>query len=266
MTPRATARTGAPGTGSSRVSLFGCEVDPLTLDETIRAADELIQVSEPVQHCAVNASKVVMLQGDSRLREIVAGCRLVNADGQSVIWASRLLGKPLPERVAGIDLFQALLGLAAQKSYSTYFLGARPEIVAEASRRAVALNPGLRVVGLHHGYLREGDTEAVVAEVNRTRPQILFVGMPSPQKEYWLSENLERLGVPFAMGVGGSFDVMAGAVTRAPVWMRRVGLEWVYRLCQEPSKMWKRYLFGNARFIALVLRELRGRWASERLE
>ena len=196
--------------------MLGCEIDPLTLDETVSAVDRLIQAGEPVQHCAVNASKIVMLHSDDRLREIIAGCRLVNADGQSVVWASRLLGKPLPERVAGIDLFQALLKLAAQKGYSVYFLGARPEIVAEAGRRAVASNPGLRLVGLHHGYLREGDTEDVVAEVNRARPQILFVGMPSPQKEYWLSEHLERLGVPFAMGVGGSFDVVAGAVAPSP--------------------------------------------------
>ena len=131
--------------------------------------------------------------------------------------------------------------------------------MGEVARRAVQRYPGLKVAGLHHGYLGSGDTESVVAEVRRTRPQILFVGMPSPQKEYWLAANLARLGAPFAMGVGGSFDVFAGAVTRAPQWMQRTGFEWAYRFYQEPAKMWKRYLVGNARFIALVLRELRGR-------
>jgi N-acetylglucosaminyldiphosphoundecaprenol N-acetyl-beta-D-mannosaminyltransferase len=256
LTQTVIIRTWRSDTARRRVSLFGCDIDPLTLDETVHEVERLIQAGEPVQHCVINAAKAVMLQDDGRLREIVARCRLVNADGQSVVWASRLLGKPLPERVTGIDLFHALLRLAAGKGYSVYFLGGRPETVAEAGRRADAQNPGLKVVGFHHGYFRDEDSEAVLTEVQLARPQILFVGMPSPRKEYWLAENLERLDVPFAMGVGGSFDVLAGRLARAPVWMQRIGLEWAVRMCQEPRKLWKRYLVGNTRFAALVLREM----------
>jgi N-acetylglucosaminyldiphosphoundecaprenol N-acetyl-beta-D-mannosaminyltransferase len=249
-------RTWRSDTARRRVSLLGCAIDPLTFDETLHEVERCIEAGEPVQHCVINAAKAVMLQDDTRLREIVAGCRLVNADGQSLIWASRLLGKPLPERVTGIDLFHALLRMAAEKGYSVYFFGSMSDTVAEVERRAVAQNPGLKVVGFHHGYVPDEDAEAVLAEVRQAAPQILFVGMPSPQKEYWLAENLERLGVSFAMGVGGSFDVFAGRLARAPVWMQRAGLEWAFRMYQEPRKLWKRYLVGNTRFAALVLREL----------
>ena len=236
--------------------MLGCDIDPLTFDETVSEIDRLIRVGEPAQHCAVNAAKVVMLQQDSRLRDIVAGCRLVNADGQSVVWASKLLGRPLPERVAGIDLFQALLSLAAQRGYSAYFLGAKPEVIHKVGTRASMEHPRLRIAGLRDGYFSANETGAVVESIREASPDMLFVGMPSPKKEYWLAENLKSLGVPFTMGVGGTFDVYAGVVKRAPLWMQRSGFEWAARLLQEPRRMWKRYLVTNARFGWLVVREL----------
>ncbi len=251
--------TGTGGTRRDRVNFLGCDMDPLTLDETVVEVDRLVQAGGSVQGCLVNAHTMLQLREDVRLRAIVARCGLVSADGQSIVWAARLLGKTLPERVAGPDLLDALSELAAQKGYSVYFLGARAGVVEEAARRAVAAHPGLRVAGVHDGYFENKDSEAVVEAVRRTQPEMLFVGMPSPRREYWVSENLERLGVPFALGVGGAFDVAAGVVARAPVWMQRAGLEWAWRLYQEPGRMWKRYLVGNTRFVALVVRELRER-------
>ena len=259
MTPAVGSKTTENSHGMSRIRVLGCAIDALTLEETVREVDRLLRAGETVQHCAVNAYKIVLIEDDPRLGEFIANCRLVNADGQSVVWASRLLGTPLPERVAGIDLFEAILSLAEREGYSVYFLGAREEIVTEVARRAAERYPGLRVAGTHHGYFGSTDGEHVVADVQRTRPHVLFVGMPSPQKEYWLGENFARLGVPFAMGVGGSFDVFAGVVRRAPVWMQRSGLEWAYRFYQEPAKMWRRYLVGNTRFAVLVVKELLGR-------
>ena len=237
------------------VSLLGCDVDALTLEETVAKVDELILAGKPAQGFLTNADTMLQLRDDPRLRTIASRCELVCADGQSVVWAARLLGRRLPERVAGPDLFDALLTLAASKAYSVYFLGAKPGIAEEAARNAMALHPGLRVAGVHHGYFEIEDA-TVVDAVRRAHPQILFVGMPSPRKEYWVSENLDYLAVPFALGVGGTFDLVAGVVARAPVWMQRAGLEWLFRLYQEPRRMWKRYVIGNARFVALVLREL----------
>lgn len=234
-------------------------MDLLTLRETVVEVEGFIDRRAPVQHCVVNAGKVVLIHKDPRLRAIVASCALVNADGQSVVWATRLLGTPAPERVTGIDLFLTLLRVAADRGYSVYFLGARESVVEAVVGRARREHSALRVAGWRNGYWDHGGDQAVVDAVRAAGPDILFVGISSPKKEYWLAEHLERLGVPFSMGVGGSFDVYAGRVKRAPALMQRCGLEWAYRFAQEPGRMWRRYLLGNVQFLMLVLRDWRER-------
>lgn len=245
---------------SRRVTVAGCPVDSLTFAETLAEIERLIATREPVQHCVVNASKAVMMHEDADLRRIVSSCALINADGQSVVWAARLLGHPVPERVAGIDLFLALLGRAEQRGYPVYFLGATQEVLDATVARARREHPGLRISGAQNGYWPAECAEDVIAAIRAAEPAIMFVGMPSPRKEYWLAENVSALRVPFSMGVGGSFDVYAGVVSRAPHWMQRVGLEWAYRFAQEPRRMWKRYLVGNVKFVRLVLEA----WRAER--
>jgi N-acetylglucosaminyldiphosphoundecaprenol N-acetyl-beta-D-mannosaminyltransferase len=242
--------------GVRRVELFGVHVDALTMEGTLDRVVDLVEAGDPVQHCVINAGKVVLMADDPRLGGIVRSCALVNADGQAVVWAARLLGRPLPERVAGIDLFLRLLALAETRGYSVYFLGATRDVVDEVVRRSLVRHPHLRIAGAHHGYFDKAGEAALRAEISGLHPQLLFIGMPSPRKEYWLSTNLERLGATFAMGVGGSFDVLAGVTRRAPGWMQRLGLEWLYRFAQEPRRMWRRYLLGNLRFLAIVAREL----------
>jgi len=242
----------SPAQKPHRVSVINCGIDALTFGETLVEVDRLIQARRPVQHCVVNASKAVLMDEDPRLREIVSSCALVNADGQSLVWASQILGRPVPERVTGIDLFQALLGLAADRGYGVYFLGATSEILEEAVARARREHPALRICGWHDGYW-DADDE-LVNHVRASQPDILFVALPSPRKEYWLAEHLERLDVPFSMGVGGSFDVYAGRAKRAPLWMQRAGLEWSYRFWQEPLRLWKRYLLGNLKFVHLLVK------------
>jgi N-acetylglucosaminyldiphosphoundecaprenol N-acetyl-beta-D-mannosaminyltransferase len=236
--------------------VLGCLIDRLDLDATLRRCEELIDAGEPVQHVVVNAAKLVMLQDDPRLEEIVAACALVNADGQSVVWASRLLRDPLPARVAGIDLMHRLLALAEQKGYRVFVLGARDAVLQRALERLRELHPGLEVAGARHGYFSEAETPDVCDAIRAARPDILLVAMSSPRKEYWLAEHGPGLGVPFMMGVGGSIDVLAGVTRRAPRWMQRAGLEWLYRLIQEPRRLARRYLVTNTRFVYLVAREL----------
>ena len=240
---------------SRRALVLGCWIDVLTFSETLEEIDRLVRSGAPVQHCVVNASKIVMMRTDGRLRDIVTTCPIVNADGQAVVWAARALGVGLPERVTGVDLFLALLRLAESRGYKVYFVGARADVVDDVVARTRREHPGLRVCGWHDGYVTS-TTDDVAAMVAEARPDILFVGMPSPLKEYWLSDNLERMDVPFSMGVGGSFDVYAGRVARAPAWMQRSGLEWLYRFGQEPRRMWRRYLLGNAEFVLLVAKEM----------
>jgi len=237
-----------------RHDLFGVEIDALDMSNTVDRIMTLIDRRVQVQHVAINAGKVVMMSKDDKLRAVIRACPVVNADGQSLVIASRLLRRPLPERVAGIDLFAELVKRSADNGRSVYFLGARDEVLDEMVSRFRIQYPTLRIAGFRNGYWN--DDAEVIEEVRAVQPDLLFLAIPSPRKEFWLAEHLPALGVPFAMGVGGSFDVLAGKVKRAPKWVQRIGCEWVYRLVQEPRRMWKRYLVGNTAFMWLTVKEL----------
>lgn len=237
-----------------RVELFGVATDPLTMEQTLAAVHAFVRCGRPHQHVCLNAAKVVELDGSPELAEAISACDLVSVDGQAVVWASRLLGRPVPERVAGVDLFERLLGEAEEQGLSVYLLGARPEVVEAVRERAEREHPGLRVAGARSGYWTADEESAVVADVAASGSHLLFLAIPSPRKELFLNTYGEALGVPFRMGVGGSFDVYAGQIRRAPLWMQRAGLEWAHRLVQEPRRMMRRYLFGNSAFVLLTLR------------
>ena len=245
-------------TAAERVTLFGVPVDNLTLAETVDRVEEMIRLGPTHQHVVVNVDKIVKLQKDLALREAILGCDLINADGQPVVWASRLLGRPLKERVTGIDLFGALIVRCAACKFRPYLLGARQEVVEKV---AELLKPQLQLAGYRNGYWSDTEEADVVAEVRRARPDILFVAMGSPKKELFLNRWKDELQVPFVMGVGGTFDVVAGQVRRAPQWMQRAALEWLYRLGQEPRRMWRRYLVEDMAFVGLLAREW---WAARR--
>jgi len=171
------------------------------------------------------------------------------------VWASRLLRRPLPERIAGIDVFEQLLGLAHRDGRSVYLLGARPDVLAALERRIGERWPGLRIAGRQHGYYAEADAPKVADDIRQSGADMLFIGMGSPRKEVFLGTYGASLGVPVLHGVGGSFDVLAGLTKRAPLAWQRAGFEWAYRLLQEPRRMWRRYLVTNTAFIFLTLRE-----------
>ena len=241
---------------TARATIVGCSIDRLDMEETLSRCDGLIAGRRQAQHVAVNAAKIVAMQNDRGLRNVIERCDLVSADGQSVVWASRLLGDPLPERVAGIDLMTELLALAERRGYRVFILGAKPDVLARATERIMERHPRLVLAGTRDGYFGDQQDAEVAAEVAASNADILFVAISSPKKEYWLGSFREQIGVPFVMGVGGSVDVLAGMTKRAPVLLQRLGLEWAYRLAQEPGRLWRRYLVTNIRFLALVAREL----------
>ncbi len=222
--------------------------------QTLARCEDLIARREFAQHVAINASKLVAMQHDPELRRIIDACELVSADGQSVVWASRLLRDPLPERVAGIDLMQELFELAEHREFRVFILGAKADVLEQARAKIVARHPRLQLVGTRDGYFAEEQGEAVAEEVRRARPDILFVAISSPRKEYWLGRHGRDIDVPFVMGVGGAIDVVAGITQRAPVLLQRLGLEWAYRLYQEPKRLWSRYAATNAQFSVLLVR------------
>ncbi len=241
-----------------RIKLLDTYIDVLDMNQSLARIEQIIKERIPVQHVVVNAAKIVMLNADRKLRDLINSCGMINADGQAVVWASRLLGKPLPARVAGIDLMYNVIKLAHSKGFSIYFFGALQEVLEIVVSKFSREYPGLRVAGYRNGYFSDEDNDKIAAGIRNSHADILFIAFSSPKKEYWLAENIEKLNVPFCMGVGGSFDVAAGLTSRAPLWMQKVGLEWFYRLIQEPRRMWKRYLVGNVKFVWLVLKEMFG--------
>jgi N-acetylglucosaminyldiphosphoundecaprenol N-acetyl-beta-D-mannosaminyltransferase len=204
----------------------------------------------------INAAKVVKMRQDEELRAAVAGCDLIVADGQSVVWASKLLRMPLPERVAGIDLFQRLLVEAERKGLSVYFLGAKEDVLAEMVRRMRTWYPKLNIAGSRHGYFGDDEAGEVADAVKASGAGLLFLGMTSPKKEKFVAAYGERTGASVVHGVGGSFDVFAGVVRRAPRMWQKAGFEWLYRAAQEPRRLGRRYLVTNAGFVRLVVREM----------
>lgn len=244
---------------ADRVSVLGVNVDRVDMEQALARCEKAIVDRSFIQHMAVNAAKLVAAQDDDYLREGIKRSELVTADGQSVVWASRLLGDSLPTRVAGIDLMHELLGLAAVRGYGVYILGARAEVLAQAVARIEESFPGIQIVGARDGYYEEAEEDEVAAEIGRAHADMLFVAMSSPRKEYFLARHGAAMDVPFVMGVGGSIDVIAGITRRAPVVLQHLGLEWLYRLIQEPRRLFKRYLVTNIRFTALVAREALGR-------
>jgi N-acetylglucosaminyldiphosphoundecaprenol N-acetyl-beta-D-mannosaminyltransferase len=251
---------------NDRVELFGVPMDVLTMDETVREIDRRMAGGIFTQHVVVNVAKIVQAQDDPELAEAVRACDVINIDGAGVVFGARLLGMKIPERVAGIDLFERLLGYGETNGRSVYLLGATPEVISEAVARIRSNHPKLEIAGYHHGYFWD-DEESIVREIRASGADMLFVGIGSPLKERFINRWRDGFGVMFAMGVGGTFDVVAGTVRRAPRWMQRAGLEWFFRVLQEPRRMWRRYLVTNTRFLGMLLREqwarLRGRSANQ---
>lgn len=207
-----------------------------------------------------NASHLCMMRRDPGLRHACQAADLAVPDGMSVVWALKILGRPVAERIAGIDLMTRLLEAGSTQRLSVYFLGARPEVVQTLVERCQQRYPGLTIAGARDGYFTPADHEAIVEDIRARAPHLLFVGMPTPFKDEFCQRHRERLQVPLIVGVGGSFDVLAGVITRAPVAVQSMGMEWAWRLVMEPRKLWKRYLTTNTEFIWLVMRELvRGR-------
>ena len=239
-----------------RRNLFGFGVDPLTMDQAVEHCLAAVRADRPLEIGVVNAAKLVAMRRDPRLAAAVTGCGLVLADGQAVVWASRLLRSPLPERVAGIDLFVRLLGAAEREGLSVYLLGARQEVLDRMLHRVAARFPRLRIAGARHGYFADAEQPEVADAIRDSGADLLFLGMTSPKKEIFTAGYGKRAGVRLVHGVGGSFDVLAGVTRRAPAGWQRLGLEWLYRLLQEPRRLARRYFTTNAAFVALTVREI----------
>jgi N-acetylglucosaminyldiphosphoundecaprenol N-acetyl-beta-D-mannosaminyltransferase len=242
---------------TERAELLGLSFDAVTLETAVARCLEFCYAPR-ASHVVItaNASHLCMVRHDAELALACRGAHLTVADGMPVVWALRASGQPIPERVAGVDLMDRLLAEAAKHRLSVYFLGAKREVVQTLAKTSRIRYPGLEIAGFRDGYFGSRDHQIIVEQIRASGAHILFVGMPSPFKETWCERHRERLEVPVIMGVGGSFDVLAGYIRRAPRWMQWAGLEWSWRLVMEPRKLWRRYLTTNSEFVWLAGREI----------
>lgn len=238
------------------VTIAGIRVEGIDEEAALDRIESMIATGRPHLMVVVNASKLVLASEDPELQRIISSADLVTADGMSVVWGARLLGARLPGRVTGIDTMEKLVARAADRAWRVFFLGAKQEALDGAISVLKARHPSLVVAGSRNGYFAGRENE-IIAMVREAKPHLLFVAMGSPAQERFLSANLEAMAVPFSLGVGGSFDHVAGISRRAPVWMQRIGMEWLYRFASEPRRLWRRYLIGNTRFALLLWRERR---------
>ena len=242
---------------NERSEILGATIDVLDMKDTVDLVEKYILAKEPLHLMGVNADKINELRENEEMKQIVNNCGIINADGASVVKASRILGKPLPERVAGIDLMQELVKLSEEKGYSIYLLGAKQEVVEKTAQVLQERHPQVKISGFRNGYFKKEDWPEVATVLKELDPDIVFVGITSPLKEY-LIDYLQGEGLRSVfMGVGGSFDVISGNIPRAPLWMQKAGLEWLFRVMQEPRRLFKRYFVGNTKFIASVMKEKR---------
>lgn len=238
------------------VRLFNIPIKAMTMVDALDLIHLAITHAAPLQIGVVNAAKVVNMHRDPALGDDVRSSDVIFADGASVVWASRLLRCPLPERVAGIDLMMGMLERGTQRGYRVYLLGATEEVNRTVAERIKIDFSGVVVAGRRNGYFSADEEEAIANDIALAKPDILLVAITSPKKEQFLARWSDRIQAPICHGVGGSFDVYAGKVKRAPLAWQRYGMEWLYRLLQEPGRMWKRYLVTNTIYCGLVLREL----------
>jgi N-acetylglucosaminyldiphosphoundecaprenol N-acetyl-beta-D-mannosaminyltransferase len=244
---------------AGRTTILGVRIDPLTMDEAIITFQRLIAKGRPALAVSVNVDICLKVQRDEELREIYRVADLVLVDGTPMMWAARCLGTPLPGRVSGSDLVPAFCATAAQQGYGIFLLGAAPGVAERARERLEQQHHGLRIVGTYAPAVGfEGDehqTAHAVEVVRQARPDVLFAAFGTPKQEKWLFRYRDRLGVPVSMGVGSTFDYLAGRLKRAPTWMQWAGIEWIYRLKQEPRRLWRRYLLDDPPFVYHVLKQ-----------
>jgi N-acetylglucosaminyldiphosphoundecaprenol N-acetyl-beta-D-mannosaminyltransferase len=236
------------------IRLFEVPIACLTMDQAVRMVEDHILYRRRLDIGVVNAAKVVSMQTDKELAHSVLSSDVIFADGQSLVWAAGIQGKKLPERVAGIDLMQALLERGSKVGYRIYCLGAEEWVICKVAQIIAERFPGVQLVGTRNGYFRPDEEPSIAQAIHDSGADILFVGMSSPYKENFMARWGDFMNVTVTHGVGGSFDVFAGKVRRAPRFMQRLGLEWLFRMLQEPGRLWHRYLTSNVAFLRMLAR------------
>ena len=234
------------------IKILGVPVHPYTMKGAVEKILERVSQSKKTFVVTANAEIIMMGQSDDEYMEILNNAALVLPDGAGTVWAGRKLGYEVPERVAGYDLFLNLMTEAAQKKLKVFFFGSAPGVAEEAKQKCEILYPGVSIVGCRDGYFKDEDNLAIVEEINNSGADLLFVALGAPKQEKWLAKFQDILKPSLLMGIGGSFDVVAGKMERAPKWMQDASLEWLFRLYKQPSRLGRMLVLPK--FVIKVLR------------
>ena len=241
------------------VRICGIDVYAISLEETLSSIRGFVEKKMPVFIVTPNVDHLVKLQNDDQFRNIYENASLVLPDGMPLLWASRFLGTPLKEKISGSDLFSKLCDVAVDKEYRLFFLGGTPGDAEKAKISLVRKNPGINITGVYappyNFFNDENENVKIVNMIKEAKPDILFVGFGAPLQERWMHRYHKEVNVPVSIGIGISFSFEAGTVKRAPVLMQNIGLEWLWRVMQEPKRLWKRYFIDDMKFFGLVLRQ-----------
>ncbi|MCI7613073.1 MAG: WecB/TagA/CpsF family glycosyltransferase [Selenomonadaceae bacterium] len=219
-----------------QVEILGVKVNSLTMAQAVEAVQQFIAEKRVALVATANAEMLMRATRDAELKDILNQADLVVPDGAGTVWAAGHLGEPMPERVAGFDLAQELMREAPARGDRIYFFGSAPGVADKAKAKAEELYPGIQVVGTRNGFFSEADEPGIIAEIRAARPDILLAALGVPKQEKWLSRHMQELQVPVSIGVGGTLDVMAGVMERAPLWMQKAKLEWLFRGLKQPSR------------------------------
>jgi len=247
-----------------RLKLGHLSIDRVTFDEAVQHIGRLVDAKQGGYICTPNVDHVVLAETDLAFRDSYARADLVVVDGMPIVWASKLLDVPLPERISGSDLILPLMKLAAERGWRVYLLGAGPGTAEEAGRRIQQRYP-VQIVGYDSPRVStergSEQNEPILRRVREAKPDLLLVALGSPKQETWIGQVAEQLRPTVAIGIGAGLDFIAGRAKRAPEWVGRAGFEWLYRLVHEPRRLWRRYLVNDPKFARVLLRELRERRA-----
>lgn len=234
------------------IKILGVPVHPMTMGQAVDFLEQRLVAKEQAFVVTANAEIIMMCQQDREYNRIVGQeAELVLPDGAGAVWAGRHLGYKVPERVAGFDLYNQLLALSAQKGYGAYFFGGSPGVAEAAKAKSEELYPGVKVLGCHNGYFTDADVPAIIADINNSGAEMLFVALGAPKQEKWILEHRAELKPRILMGIGGSFDVLAGKMERAPKWMQEASLEWAFRLYKQPSRFMR--MLALPKFVLKVM-------------
>ncbi len=243
----------------NKVNILGTPVSSLTMDELFSDWEAVIQKGEKAQVCITPVNSILAARATARVQKIYKHADYVLCDGVPVKWASEFLGDPIKERITGLDVLPRIFLFAASKNFSIFLLGASPGVAETLKKVMEAKHPGVKIVGTFvppfRAVFSKEENQEMIDAINTVKPDILLVSLTAPKQDIWIAENLDKLDTHVAIGIGGAFEVAAGMIRRAPVWMQKNGLEWLYRFLQEPKRMFRRYFVEAPVFIPLIIKQ-----------